>query len=51
MLRVVYQHLATNDYFYNGYQMGYSPTGFMPTNQQAPNYNISAVALSYLYKF
>ena len=51
VLRVVYQHLASNDYFYNGYQMGYSPTGFMPTNQQAPNYNISAVALSYLYKF
>jgi MtrB/PioB family decaheme-associated outer membrane protein len=51
MLRYVYQHLASSDYYYNGYQYGTSPSGLMPTNQQAPNYNVNAVAATLVHTF
>jgi MtrB/PioB family decaheme-associated outer membrane protein len=51
ILRYVYQHLASSDYYYNGYQYGTSPSGLMPTNQQAPNYNVNAVAATLLHTF
>ncbi len=51
MLRYVYQHLTSSDYYYNGYQYGYSPSGLMPTNQLAPNYSVNAVAVSLIHNF
>lgn len=47
----IYSHRITDDYFYNGYQYGYTPNRVMPTNEQAPTYNISLVTLSYNYLF
>ncbi|MEI7497613.1 MAG: MtrB/PioB family outer membrane beta-barrel protein, partial [Betaproteobacteria bacterium] len=51
MLRYVYQHLTSSDYYYNGYQYGYSPSGLMPTNQLAPNYSVNALAVSLIHNF
>ncbi len=51
MLRYVYQRLSTSDYYYNGYQYGSSPSGLMPTNQQAPNYNVNAIAATVVHTF
>jgi hypothetical protein len=38
------------DYAYDGMQYG-SLTGIMPTNEQAPNYNVSVVGLSYILRW
>lgn len=46
-LQYMFQHLASNDYYYNGYQLGYTPTGVLPTNQQAPSYNVNVIMLMY----
>lgn len=50
-LAYIYQKLSSTDYFYNGYQYTYSPTGVMPTNQQSGSYTVNAVAASYIYSF
>jgi MtrB/PioB family decaheme-associated outer membrane protein len=47
----MYQHLKADDYYYNAYQTGYTPTGMLPTNQQAPSYSVNVVTASYLYNF
>lgn len=47
----VHQRMNSSDYFYNGEQYGYTPNRVMPTNLQAPNYAINAVAVSYSYTF
>lgn len=47
----LYQKLSSTDYFYNGYQYTYTPTGVMPTNQQSGSYTVNAVAASYIYSF
>jgi MtrB/PioB family decaheme-associated outer membrane protein len=47
----LYQHLKTNDYYYNGYQYGYTPNRVMPTNEQSPNYNVNFLGVSYAYSF
>lgn len=47
----IYQHLGSNDYFYNAYQMGYTPTSLMPTNQVAPTYSASTLFAAYRYSF
>jgi MtrB/PioB family decaheme-associated outer membrane protein len=47
----LYQKLASTDYFYNGYQTGTTPTGLMPTNQNAGDYSVNVVAVSYIYSF
>jgi MtrB/PioB family decaheme-associated outer membrane protein len=47
----LYQNLKSTDYYYNAYQMGYTPTSLMPTNQQAPSYSVSVITASYLYNF
>lgn len=47
----LYQHLNSNDYYYNAYQTGYTPTSLMPTNQQAPSYSQSVLYASYVYEF
>ena len=46
-----YQHLKSNDYFYNAYQYGSTPTTLLPTNQQAPTYNINVFYAVYNYSF
>jgi MtrB/PioB family decaheme-associated outer membrane protein len=46
-----YQHLYSSDYYYNLYQNGYYTTGVMPTNQQAPSYNINVFSVAYTYTF
>jgi MtrB/PioB family decaheme-associated outer membrane protein len=47
----LYQKLNSDDYSYNWYQLGYTGTRGMPTNQQAPNYSVNVVAVSYVYNF
>ena len=50
-LRYIYQHLASNDYYYNGLQTGYTPATLMPTNQTSGSYNVNVIAASYTYMF
>ena len=47
----LYQNLTSNDYYYNGYQYGYTPNRVVPTNEQAPNYEVSFLGASYVYSF
>ncbi len=46
-----YKQLFSNDYYYNGYQLGYTPSSTLPTMQVSPNYVVNAVAVSYIYNF
>lgn len=46
-----YQHLHSSDYYYNAYQYGFTPTSLLPTNQQAPNYDVHVVFVAYNYSF
>lgn len=50
---VTYAYLKQNaaDYYYNGYQNGYTPSGLLPTNEAAPKYIANVVAVSYIYRF
>ena len=50
-LTYLFQHLWSTDYIYTGQQPAGTPTGVMPTFQQAPTYSIHAVGLSYIYNF
>jgi MtrB/PioB family decaheme-associated outer membrane protein len=45
------QQLKSNDYYYNGLQLGSSPNGMMPTNQQPGSYTVFVVSASYIYNF
>lgn len=47
----IFQQLNSSDYFYNGEQYGATPNRVMPTNQQAPNYSVNVVTVSYIYTF
>jgi MtrB/PioB family decaheme-associated outer membrane protein len=47
----MYQHLKSNDYYYNAYQYGFTPTSVLPTNQQAPSYNVNTIFAAYNYSF
>ena len=47
----IYQHLTSNDYYYNAYQVGYTPTSMLPTNQQNPSYSVSTIYAAYRYSF
>ncbi len=51
LLGYTYQRLKSNDYFYNAYQFGYTPTTIIPTGQQAPNYSVNTVFLAYRFSF
>ncbi len=46
-----FRRLESNDYFYNGYQYGATPTTVMPTNQQPGSYAVNLVAVAYTYSF
>ncbi len=50
-LRYIYQHMNGEDYYYNGYQTGFTPTQVMPTNQQVGNHTVSFASVSYIYSF
>jgi MtrB/PioB family decaheme-associated outer membrane protein len=50
-LGYLYQKLKASDYFYNAYQLGFTPTSLLPTNQVAPNYTVNAVFVAYRYSF
>ena len=47
----LYQRLRTNDYFYNFYQLGYTGTTTMPTNQKSPSYTENLVYVAFRYSF
>ena len=47
----MYQRLKASDYLYYAFQYGFTPTGLLPTNQQAPNYTVNTVFLAYRYSF
>jgi len=46
-----FQHLYSNDYYYNAYAYGTTPTTVMPTNQTAPSYSVNVFAVNYTYTF
>ena len=50
-IRYMYQHLNSSDYYYNGYQAGYTPVNVLPTNQTSGSYNVYVIAASYTYTF
>ncbi len=45
-----WQKLRVTDYVYDGMQYG-SLSGVIPTNEQSPNYNVSVVGVSYIYRW
>ncbi len=50
-LTYIFQHMISNDYIYSGMSVAGTPTGVMPTLEQAPVYTVHAFGLSYLYNF
>ena len=46
-----FQRLKSDDYYYNAYQYGFTPTSLLPTNQQAPSYSVNLIYAAYRYKF
>ena len=46
-----FQQMISTDPYFNGYQLGYTPSSTLPTMQVSPNYAVNAVAVSYIYKF
>jgi len=50
-LTYMYQKLNSNDYYYNGQQVGYTPNSLMPTNLQMQNYAINVIGLTYNHSF
>jgi hypothetical protein len=47
----MYQRLITSDYYYYAYQLGFTPTTLMPSNQQAPHYTANTVFVTYRHNF
>lgn len=50
-LGYLFKKLTSNDFYYSAYQTGYTDVTVLPTNQQAPNYSVHAIMLSYIYTF
>jgi MtrB/PioB family decaheme-associated outer membrane protein len=50
-LGYVYRRLSSTDYFYNGYQYGFTGNTLLPTNQQPDSYSVNLVAATYTYNF
>jgi hypothetical protein len=50
-LGYLYRRLKADDFYYNGLQNTFTPTGVIPTNQQAPNYAVNMVFASFIYSF
>jgi len=47
----MYQRLKSNDYYYNAYLYGFTPTSMLPTKQRTPNYSVNTVFVAYRYSF
>jgi MtrB/PioB family decaheme-associated outer membrane protein len=47
----IYQRLKADDYYYNAYQTGFTPTTLLPNNLQSPNYSVNVVYAAYRYTF
>ncbi len=43
--------MKSNDYLYNAFQYGFTPSSVVPTNQVAPNYDVNVVYMAYRYSF
>lgn len=50
-LGYMYQKLNSSDYYYSGLQNYTTPNRVLPTNEQAPNYAVNAVWVTYIYSF
>lgn len=46
----IYERMTNVDWAYNGMQFG-TGTNYLPTNEQAPNFNVHVVGVSYAYRF
>ena len=47
-----YQHLYSNDYFYNPYSFGSNGVGgIVPTQQTSPSYSVNVIMANYTYTF
>ena len=47
----MFQRMLSNDYFYNGYQSGYTPSVVIPANLQSPNYKVHMLFVTYRRSF
>jgi MtrB/PioB family decaheme-associated outer membrane protein len=45
-----FQRLRSNDYAYDGMQYG-TISSVIPTNEQAPNYNVHVIGVTYVYRW
>jgi len=50
-LGYTYQCLHSNDYLYNAYQIGFTPSTLLPTNQQDQSYSVNLLTATYTYNF
>ena len=50
-LGYTYQRLHSNDYLYNAYQIGFTPSTLLPTNQQDQSYSVNLLTATYTYNF
>ena len=46
-----YQQLISSDYYFNGLAYANTATSMLATNQQAPNYAVSALSIAYIHDF
>jgi hypothetical protein len=51
LMGYTFQRLASDDFLYNAYQYGYTPATLLPTNQQSPSYQMSAIFVAYRYSY
>lgn len=47
----LHRRLRSEDYYFNGLQYPFTPSGLMPTNQTAPNYAVNVISATYSYSF
>ncbi|HUW53715.1 MAG TPA: MtrB/PioB family decaheme-associated outer membrane protein [Rhodanobacter sp.] len=47
----IYEKLNSNDYLYNYYQLGFTGTTTIPTNQKSPSYTENVLFVAYRYSF
>jgi MtrB/PioB family decaheme-associated outer membrane protein len=50
-VRYAYQKLTSSDFYFNGYQYGFTPATLIPTNQVAPSYKANALAVTLTHYF
>ncbi|MGA2842061.1 MAG: MtrB/PioB family decaheme-associated outer membrane protein [Steroidobacteraceae bacterium] len=51
LMGYTFERLASDDFLYNAYQYGYTPATLLPTNQQSPSYQMSAIFVAYRYSY